>query len=77
MKSTMINRSWPAEEEAEATAVHLQRDAERSRTQAALDLQRTIQNLELMAQVGDLSTGAHCKVTQAIAALRTAMRDQW
>ncbi len=77
MKATFINRSWPAEEEAESIAVQMQLESELNRTRAARDLQRSLLDLEFTAELGDLSHGARQQVTAAIAALRAAVDDQW
>jgi acetylornithine deacetylase/succinyl-diaminopimelate desuccinylase-like protein len=71
----MINRNWPPEEVAADTAARLQHEVERNRTQAALDLERTVQPLEFLAELDDLSIPAHDKVTEAIAALWTAAHN--
>jgi hypothetical protein len=77
MKSTMINRCWPAEEDAESLAVQLQLDTELNRTQAARDLQRSLHDLEFTAELSGLSQRSHQQLTMAIAALRAAVNDQW
>ena len=77
MKPTIINRHWPAEEDADALAEELEQEAERNRTDAAVDLQRTLQDLQLLRERSELTIGANQNVKVAIEALRAAADDQW
>ncbi len=76
MKTTRIHRDWPADEEADALAAEWQRETEQNRSRAGQDLQRSMRDLECVAERDGLTPGAHDKVSEAIRALRAALADQ-
>ena len=76
MNRTLRHWDGPADNATEPLAEELQRESDRNRTAAAVDLQRTLLDLRLLAERCELTIGAAVNVQAAIEALRAATANQ-